>query len=87
LQMFTARKKIIKEADAPVDAFEETVAQAIFDLQVQTDMKADLQDLFITSAKVWALRKSENRSAESLTHCCSQFRTLSYRGTSLLGFG
>mmetsp|Transcript_41608 Transcript_41608/g.81292 ORF Transcript_41608/g.81292 Transcript_41608/m.81292 type:complete len:199 (+) Transcript_41608:57-653(+) len=53
--MFTARKKIVKELvggkEVPVDAFEETVAQAIFDLQVQTDMKADLQDLFITGAK------------------------------------
>mmetsp|Transcript_37336 Transcript_37336/g.88253 ORF Transcript_37336/g.88253 Transcript_37336/m.88253 type:complete len:196 (+) Transcript_37336:15-602(+) len=50
--MFTARKKIVKDGDAPIDAFEEQVAQAIFDLQVaQNDMKADLQDLYITSAK------------------------------------
>uniref|UniRef100_A0A7S4P9X1 40S ribosomal protein S7 n=1 Tax=Guillardia theta TaxID=55529 RepID=A0A7S4P9X1_GUITH len=49
--MFTARKKIVKEGDAQPDSFEEQVAQAIFDLQVQTDMKSDLQDLFITSAK------------------------------------
>mmetsp|Transcript_87281 Transcript_87281/g.232627 ORF Transcript_87281/g.232627 Transcript_87281/m.232627 type:complete len:195 (-) Transcript_87281:152-736(-) len=49
--MFTARKKIIKEKDAPIDPFEEQVAQAIFDLQVQSDLKADLQDLYITSAK------------------------------------
>jgi len=32
--MFTAKKKIVKDGDAPVDAFEEQVAQAIFDLQV-----------------------------------------------------
>jgi len=42
--------KIFKEGGAKPDAFEEHVASAIFDLQVQTDMKADLQDLFITSA-------------------------------------
>jgi hypothetical protein len=42
--------KIFKEGGAKPDAFEEQVASAIFDLQVQTDMKADLQDLFITSA-------------------------------------
>ena len=42
--------KIFKEGGAKPDAFEELVAGAIFDLQVQTDMKADLQDLFITSA-------------------------------------
>ena len=42
--------KITKEGGAKPDAFEELVAGAIFDLQVQTDMKADLQDLFITSA-------------------------------------
>ena len=42
--------KIFKEGGAKPDAFEELVAGAIFDLQVQTDMKADLQDLFINSA-------------------------------------
>jgi small subunit ribosomal protein S7e len=80
--MFTARKKIVKEKDAPIDAFEEQVAQvkmtycchvwwsqswsdsalqAIFDLQVQSDLKADLQDLFITSAK--EVEVSSNRKA------------------------
>mmetsp|Transcript_6321 Transcript_6321/g.9414 ORF Transcript_6321/g.9414 Transcript_6321/m.9414 type:complete len:197 (+) Transcript_6321:31-621(+) len=43
--------KIFKEGGAKPDAFEELVAGAIFDLQVQTDMKADLQDLFITAAQ------------------------------------
>jgi hypothetical protein len=42
--------KIQKEGGAKPDAFEELVAGAIFDLQVQTDMKAELQDLFITGA-------------------------------------
>jgi small subunit ribosomal protein S7e len=35
--------------------------QAIFDLQVQSDMKAELQDLFITSAK--EVEVSSNRKA------------------------
>merc|ERR1712070_110464 len=43
--------KILKEGGAKPEAFEEMVAGAIFDLQVQTDMKADLQDLFITAAQ------------------------------------
>mmetsp|Transcript_5785 Transcript_5785/g.12769 ORF Transcript_5785/g.12769 Transcript_5785/m.12769 type:complete len:195 (+) Transcript_5785:60-644(+) len=50
--MFTARKKIVKDPKlgAP-DAFEESVAQALFDLQVNTELKADLADLFIVRAQ------------------------------------
>ena len=40
---------------------EDTRTQAIFDLQVQSDLKADLQDLFITSAK--EVEVSSNRKA------------------------
>ena len=40
---------------------EDPRTQAIFDLQVQSDLKADLQDLFITSAK--EVEVSSNRKA------------------------
>eukprot|EP00274_Cyanoptyche_gloeocystis_P005586 CAMPEP_0196654232 /NCGR_PEP_ID=MMETSP1086-20130531/3913_1 /TAXON_ID=77921 /ORGANISM="Cyanoptyche gloeocystis , Strain SAG4.97" /LENGTH=196 /DNA_ID=CAMNT_0041985867 /DNA_START=55 /DNA_END=645 /DNA_ORIENTATION=+ len=50
--MLTSRKKIIKEKGATPDEFEESVAQALFDLEVgANDLKADLRDLFIVSAK------------------------------------
>mmetsp|Transcript_6257 Transcript_6257/g.17971 ORF Transcript_6257/g.17971 Transcript_6257/m.17971 type:complete len:195 (+) Transcript_6257:94-678(+) len=50
--MFTARKKILKEKNAEPDVFEESVAQALFDLEAtNTELKADLRDLYITSAK------------------------------------
>ena len=34
-RMFTARKKIVKEKDAPIDAFEEQVAQVVKSLLLQ----------------------------------------------------
>eukprot|EP00877_Chromochloris_zofingiensis_P012430 jgi/Chrzof1/7440/Cz02g24040.t1 len=50
--MFTARKKIVKERGAEPDEFEESVAQALFDLEAtNAELKADLRDLYITSAK------------------------------------
>eukprot|EP00798_Chlamydomonas_sp_ICE-L_P000618 gene618-2050_t len=52
--VFTARssKKIIKEKGAEPDEFEESVAQALFDLEAtNAELKADLRDLYIISAK------------------------------------
>jgi small subunit ribosomal protein S7e len=49
--MFTARKKIAKEKSAEPDVFEESVAQALFDLEAtNAELKSDLRDLYITSA-------------------------------------
>ncbi|OMP04763.1 Ribosomal protein S7e [Corchorus olitorius] len=50
-KMYTSRKKIHKDKDAEPTEFEETVAQALFDLEnTNQDFKAELQDLFINSA-------------------------------------
>ncbi|KAK9808041.1 hypothetical protein WJX73_007881 [Symbiochloris irregularis] len=50
--MFSARKKIAKEKGAEPDEFEDSVAQAIFDLEAtNSELKGDLRDLYITSAK------------------------------------
>ncbi|KAJ6926584.1 40s ribosomal protein s7 [Populus alba x Populus x berolinensis] len=49
--MFTTKKKIQKDKDAEPTEFEETVAQALFDLEnTSSDLKSDLKDLFINSA-------------------------------------
>ncbi|BDA49483.1 40S ribosomal protein S7 [Coccomyxa sp. Obi] len=49
--MFTARKKIAKEKGAEPDDFEESVAQALFDLEATNqELKGDLRDLYITGA-------------------------------------
>jgi small subunit ribosomal protein S7e len=50
---FTARsKKIVKERGAEADEFEESVAQALFDLEATNqELKTDLRDLYITSAR------------------------------------
>ncbi|WRX20206.1 Small ribosomal subunit protein eS7 - like 3, partial [Theobroma cacao] len=50
-KMYTSRKKIHKDKDAEPTEFEETVAQALFDLEnTNQDFKAELQDLYINSA-------------------------------------
>ncbi|PKA67113.1 40S ribosomal protein S7 [Apostasia shenzhenica] len=49
--MFTARKKIHKENDVEPTDFEDTVAQALFDLENSNqELKSDLKDLYINSA-------------------------------------
>ena len=49
--MFAGHKKIKKEGGKP-DELEEQVAQALFDIEVNnTELKADLKDLYISSAK------------------------------------
>lgn len=49
--MFTARKKIHKDNDVDPSEFEETVAQALFDLEnTNSELKSDLKDLYINSA-------------------------------------
>ncbi|KAF5730350.1 40S ribosomal protein S7-like isoform X1 [Tripterygium wilfordii] len=49
--MFSAQKKIRKDKDAEPTEFEESVAQALFDLEnTNQELKSDLKDLFINSA-------------------------------------
>ncbi|KAF9663982.1 hypothetical protein SADUNF_Sadunf17G0108600 [Salix dunnii] len=51
VKMFTTKKKIQKDKDAEPTEFEETVAQALFDLEnSNSDLKSELKDLFINSA-------------------------------------
>ena len=50
--MFTARKKIQKENNAEPDQIELEVAKALHELEANTpDLKADLRELYIVSAK------------------------------------
>eukprot|EP00197_Chlamydomonas_leiostraca_P002164 CAMPEP_0202858190 /NCGR_PEP_ID=MMETSP1391-20130828/822_1 /ASSEMBLY_ACC=CAM_ASM_000867 /TAXON_ID=1034604 /ORGANISM="Chlamydomonas leiostraca, Strain SAG 11-49" /LENGTH=196 /DNA_ID=CAMNT_0049537079 /DNA_START=52 /DNA_END=642 /DNA_ORIENTATION=+ len=53
MAVFTARsKKIVKERGQDADEFEESVAQALFDLEATNqELKADLRDLYITAAR------------------------------------
>lgn len=50
--MFTARKKIVKEPGVKPTELEDQVAQALFDLEVNSaDLKAELKDLHFLSAR------------------------------------
>ncbi|ESR55878.1 hypothetical protein WN944_014159 [Citrus x changshan-huyou] len=49
--MFSAQKKIHKDKDAEPTEFEESVAQAVFDLEnTNQELKSELKDLYINSA-------------------------------------
>ncbi|KAJ4962015.1 hypothetical protein NE237_021925 [Protea cynaroides] len=50
-KMYTFRRKIQKDKDAEPSEFEESVAQALFDLETSNqELKSDLKDLYINSA-------------------------------------
>ncbi|MBS2599898.1 hypothetical protein KFY57_27715, partial [Salmonella enterica subsp. enterica serovar Typhimurium] len=49
--MYTSRQKIHKDKDAEPTEFEESVAQAFFDLEnTNQELKSELKDLYINSA-------------------------------------
>ncbi|GMH04311.1 hypothetical protein Nepgr_006150 [Nepenthes gracilis] len=51
IKMFTAMRKLQKAEGAEPSEFEETVAQALFDLEnTNVELKSDLKDLYINSA-------------------------------------
>ncbi len=56
MSTFTGRTKIKKEGNAKPDATEESVAQAIYDLELSNaELKGELRDLRISGAKEFDL--------------------------------
>lgn len=49
--MFTASSKIIKSGGSAPDPFETSISQALLELEMNTDLKALLRELYITKAK------------------------------------
>ncbi|XP_075231316.1 ribosomal protein S7 isoform X2 [Lycorma delicatula] len=49
--MFTSSAKIIKSGGAEPDPFESSISQALLELEVNSDLKAQLRELHITKAR------------------------------------
>ncbi|XP_046679230.1 40S ribosomal protein S7-like [Homalodisca vitripennis] len=49
--MFTASSKIMKSGGAEPDPFEVSISQALLELEMNSDLKAQLRELYITKAK------------------------------------
>merc|ERR1712025_1160200 len=51
VSMFSARSKIIKSGNERPDEFETSISQAVLELESNSDLKANLRELYITAAK------------------------------------
>lgn len=49
--MFTANAKIIKSGGAEPDQFEASISQALLELEMNSDLKSQLRELYITKAR------------------------------------
>lgn len=49
--MFTASAKIVKSGGAEPDQFEANISQALLELEMNSDLKSQLRELYITKAK------------------------------------
>ncbi|XP_048505766.1 40S ribosomal protein S7 isoform X1 [Athalia rosae] len=49
--MFTASAKIMKSGGAEPDQFETNISQALFELEMNSDLKSQLRELYITKAR------------------------------------
>lgn len=70
----TVQSKIKKAGNADPDAFETSIAQALFELEMNSDLKAQLRELHITKAREIELN---NKKVIFEFHCLLHFLNFS----------
>lgn len=72
--MFTANAKIIKSGGAEPDAFEASISQALLELEMNSDLKSQLRELYITKAREIETNNKKVKMtcyfAQLLFNCC-----------------
>lgn len=69
--MFASGAKILKPGGAEPDAFETSISQALLELEMNSDLKAQLRELHITKAKEIELN-GKKVSYSGSNFCCLQ---------------
>lgn len=73
--MFTANAKIIKNGGAEPDQFEASISNALLELEMNSDLKSHLRELYITKAK--ELETNNKKVKLNSLHYCISFCLIS----------